>query len=839
MYGCNGCDALANVPTHPVLNVRFCGAAVAAPLFWLIGKLGRARARRVWETLTLSVCAGSPLTWRAYKGRHRLDLIDYVTANTHLLPDPFYRPVHSCRPCKGYSWRRSDRLRPPLFSTRAFDKIIVACPEVVLGQTVLIRVSLKLLSYSVYCDDIGKETKRLFGKIDGKVWKLIANPKEPHIYVDPNDQHSRLSLRYTDGFPDDWKTSDDTARFWYHIVYEYTPGSKLSVHLSDLPDDHPKSELEAFAYVGRLSKELPPNSSQESLAARSLLSSFLSPVPAQLPTVRSTVPSSVADNLEFKDIMNTKFPARIRGDRLVGFDGKPQRIFTLDLSVEDMCGEHNYPRYYGGTVVGNAEDGYQYVEYDTPGGAPNYQFGSRVCSAITSRFVDDAAVWWEDYRQAGGSKPNCWKTSAGCGVDRTRPPDVVEISLFDIVTRDFPAENDVTEAKLELSRLKWNAGASDVMPFATFRNKSTALAKRAGYIGWDQQCPVIRKCIEPYSLRKAVQIYDTADTFWFHTRANVNTWLREHENVQIPKKCLTCGGNHESSSCRKPNSSGYPRLTSNAPKSAACDWCSIKGHYKSECLRLKNQISRGEVPADERTKQGGPPKAPAPLPQAPPPQSRVPARTGLPRPANSGGSRPFTCRNCGGAGHAAAVCPSAKKAAVAATNLVDDNVHDSDEDDIAQYIMNAWTPRGIRLKTGQSGHRQDVAAAVCQYEGIDELFSTVVANTSIDFPLFNNISTPVDKIEVIDDVVGKTSKTSAVVKVSDAIDMSALGPPAGDVPSGPVWTTASTLRGQDLLTIFDTGAVKAAIPLSTANGSPLLCQSGWNSISAYWFLSKL
>ncbi|KAI5791176.1 hypothetical protein EDC01DRAFT_630668 [Geopyxis carbonaria] len=514
----------------------------------------------------------------------------------------------------------------------------------------------------------------------------------------------------------------------------------------------------------------------------------------------------------------TKFPARIRADRLVGFDGKPQRIFSLDLSVEDMCGEHNYPGYYGGTVVGNAEDGYKYVDHNAAGSASNYQFGSRICSAITSRFVDDAAVWWEDYRQAGGEKPNCWKTSKGCRVANTCPPDVVEISLFDILIRDFPAENDVTEAKLELSRLKWDARASDVMPFATFRNKSTALAKRAGYVGWDQQCPVIRECIEPASLRKAVQIYDSSDTFWFHTRANVNTWLREHQDDAARKKCATCGGNHDAASCKKAAATGYPRLTSNAPRTAACDWCSIKGHYKSECLRLKNQIARGEVPAEERNKRGGPQKSAAPAAAVPPPQPRYTPRIGLPRPMTTGGSRPYNCRNCGGTGHAAAVCPSAKKTAVAATNLVDDATREESEEDdsMAQYVMNTWMPHsdGPRL----AGSIRYMNTPVSQYEGIDEMFSTVVADKFIEFPLFNNVTTPVEQLDVIDSVVAKVSKPSSLIKVRDSMDMTTLGPPAGEIPSGPVWTIASTMRGQDLLTIFDTGAVKAAIPLSTANG---------------------
>ncbi|KAI5776120.1 hypothetical protein EDC01DRAFT_637068 [Geopyxis carbonaria] len=773
----------------------------------------------------------------AYKDRHSLDTLDYILGEYRLYtPTPFTDPCAPLYTLQGLQlatiYLDFDKGQPvstdtlvTRVSARSYTFTVADRDrEAALGQKIILRVAFKLLDWVDWSEANDIDTSRLYRVVDTKVWKFVTEPE--HELVNPDEVHQGLKHTYPEGFPESWKGTDvaketleafrQYAAFWFFSVYDRSKGPRLAVHREELPADFPNNEFDAFIQVAKIFSSGPNTRGS---------SASISPQRAN--TVREPAESPDPSRMNI-EAMTTKFPARIRADRLVGFDGKPQRIFSLDLSVEDMCGEHNYPGYYGGTVTGSAEIGYKYVKHDDPDGASNYQFGSRICSAITSRFVDDAAVWWEDYRHAGGEKPNCWKTSSGCGVANSCPPGFLEISLFDILTRDFPAENDVTEAKLELSRLKWDASASDVMrPFATFRNKSTALAKRAGYISWDQQCPVIRECIEPYSLRKAVQIYDSPDTFWFHTRANVNTWLREHENIQAHKpKCGTCGGSHDSSNCKKPANLSYPRLTSNAPRSAVCDWCSIKGHYKSECLRLKNQISRGEVPADERNKRGGPPKAPPVQPAAP--QVRFPPRTGLPRPANAGGSRPFNCRNCGGAGHAAAVCPSAKKAAVAATNLVDDNARDSDEDDMAQYVMNTWVPRRNIVNPGVSGRPKHVASAVSQYEGIDELFSTVVANRSIDFPLFNNITTPIDKVDVMDNVVSKVAKPPNLVKVSDALDMSILGPPAAavDVPSGPVWTIASTMRGQDLLTIFDTGAVKAAIPLSTANGS----RTAWTTV---------
>ncbi|KAI5806361.1 hypothetical protein EDC01DRAFT_626444 [Geopyxis carbonaria] len=138
-----------------------------------------------------------------------------------------------------------------------------------------------------------------------------------------------------------------------------------------------------------------------------------------------------------------------------------------------------------------------------------------------------------------------------------------------------------------------------------------------------------------------------------------------------------------------------------------------------------------------------------------------------------------------------------------------------DESNPALYFMDAWTPATTTI-----ADKPSIAATVSADEHIDELFSTRFADQLVEFPVFNSITSPVDSAEVIDNVLGKTAKTSSsVVKVSDAIDMSALGPTTDKCPTGPVWTISSTLRGQEMLTIFDTGAVKAAVPISTANGS--------------------
>ncbi|KAI5785811.1 hypothetical protein EDC01DRAFT_631726 [Geopyxis carbonaria] len=713
----------------------------------------------------------------------------------------------ACARCLGLA--RARCLGPCLYEY-ALCIVTVATPsrEVVLGQVVLLRASLKLLSFASFCEGSGRDTKKLFGKVDGKVWKLVANPKPPHIYTDPNEEHSRLSLRYSDGFPDDWKDSDELvkkqiasfriyARFWYHIIYESTPGNKLSVHQTELPADHPTTEVEALRQVGSLynnqpidpalslASPNPPPPRPPSLASVAIISSKRSSrEPSEdLPTPRQRREGSVPDPTTKPEIMPaTTLPTKIKSKNVLAFNGIPGKVASLDISVEDMCSEHDYPAYYGGTVLGNFLNGYEYVEPGTPGSASNYHFGTRLCSSITGKFVDNARMWWEDYRKYGAAKPNCWKRSElnpdGC----TKPPSIEEISLFDILKKYFPEENDEVEAALELKRYKWNPTAKDAVPFSTFTTYLRSLALRAGYEKWKQRMPLIVDCIEPASLRVTIRLYDDEEQFWSECRTTINSWLNFHPNASPNDvKCGNCGGAHTTNKCKRNTKGSGTTTQSSSRTDAVCDWCNKTGHYKNECLKLRGQISRGEVPADERNRRGGPPAAPA------------------------------------ASGHSASVCPTRSTTAAAATKLVDNqkqNNSSAGDSASALYYMDTWTPRPSTVRH----HVRDTARLVAAEERIDELFSTRYADQLVEFPVFNNITSPTDSVEVIDNVLGKTAKTS-VVKVSDAIDMSALGPTSDECPTGPVWTISSTLRGQDMLTIFDTGAVKAAVPVSTANGS--------------------
>jgi hypothetical protein len=82
-----------------------------------------------------------------------------------------------------------------------------------------------------------------------------------------------------------------------------------------------------------------------------------------------------------------------------------------------------------------------------------YTFKPRFCSKIVSEFEGDAKLWWEDYIQGGGKRPDCWKLAASnTEVEGSKPDRIVELSLLDLLSAEFPAENDQQAADVKLKR---------------------------------------------------------------------------------------------------------------------------------------------------------------------------------------------------------------------------------------------------------------------------------------------------------------------------------------------------------------------------------------------------
>jgi hypothetical protein len=226
--------------------------------------------------------------------------------------------------------------------------------------------------------------------------------------------------------------------------------------------------------------------------------------------------------------MPTTFPSEIKIKNIVKFKGDPQQLSTLDISIYDLCNGNNYPAYYGGTVTGCISTEYVYCTSATVGSADNYIFGRRFCSKIVSEFQGDAKLWWEDYIQGGGKRPNCWKSAVLNEVEGSKPDRIVELSLFDLLSAEFLAENDQQAADVELKRYRWNPLEKDAKPFATFKSHTKSLAKRAGYSNWALQAQEIRNCIEPKSLKLSVPLHNRESDFWSTMQVQVNTALADY-----------------------------------------------------------------------------------------------------------------------------------------------------------------------------------------------------------------------------------------------------------------------------------------------------------------------
>jgi hypothetical protein len=110
--------------------------------------------------------------------------------------------------------------------------------------------------------------------------------------------------------------------------------------------------------------------------------------------------------------MAAKFPADIKTKEITSaFSGDPQELDCLDIQIYDLCDGNGYPAYYGGSVTGSVDEGWEYVS--AVAGKLNYAFGRRLCSKIAATMTGNAARWWEEYCKAGSPWPNCWKTASG------------------------------------------------------------------------------------------------------------------------------------------------------------------------------------------------------------------------------------------------------------------------------------------------------------------------------------------------------------------------------------------------------------------------------------------
>ena len=94
---------------------------------------------------------------------------------------------------------------------------------------------------------------------------------------------------------------------------------------------------------------------------------------------------------------------------------------------------------------------------------------------------------------------------------------------------------------------------------------------------------------------------------------------------------------------------------------------------------------------------------------------------------------------------------------------------------------------------------------------VDEGASLLFAGETIDVELFQNLTQPIRRDEVIE--MGE-------LEAQDQLPTFTLSTAkVADEPTGPVWTVTKTMMGNDMMTIIDSGAVKAAVTRRTVEAS--------------------
>lgn len=200
----------------------------------------------------------------------------------------------------------------------------------------------------------------------------------------------------------------------------------------------------------------------------------------------------------------------IKLKELCEFDGNPAQLTFFDTNIRDTLDRWDIPAYHGGCVLGNSDEGFEFVAAGTAGCLPNYRLGHKVCATITPKFRGAAEQWWNDYSSKPDYlRPNCWKVAPNPAFV---PPTVVEVSLYALLAEQFDPTIDAQQAELELDAYRWHPLDKKALGVVPFRVHVSRLCTRAGKTCWALRGKAIRN-IFPEWLRRRVDVTPTEDAF--------------------------------------------------------------------------------------------------------------------------------------------------------------------------------------------------------------------------------------------------------------------------------------------------------------------------------------
>ncbi|KAF8456997.1 hypothetical protein BGX38DRAFT_893005 [Terfezia claveryi] len=220
--------------------------------------------------------------------------------------------------------------------------------------------------------------------------------------------------------------------------------------------------------------------------------------------------------------------------------------------------------------------------------------GRRLCAGLAGRLEGDAKKWWQDYDSKGDSdSPNCWRKHE----DMKKPildgrGNIEEVSLYELLKKQFSREVDARAAEIELGRYHWDpfkrGGSTESV--TAFRTHIERLMKRAKKTDEFNRMRCIRNAL-PTNIKMKTEIRESEEELWkcirrIHTTMEVDDLDKGVAAVSLGA-CTHCGKQgHLADMCRKKKEEKGDAAKKDIN---ACNRCGRQRHFANTCFSKKHK----------------------------------------------------------------------------------------------------------------------------------------------------------------------------------------------------------------------------------------------------------